>query len=75
MANCNATLLTTDVPNIYSSMRWAERSDGTYYENSRNSLLSQTLKANASDCPYYRNPGFVCPLSAYREPGLFFVQG
>jgi len=75
MANFNANLLTTVIPNIHSLVKWAESHDGTFSENSRDVWIAQTLKANTSDCPYYRNPGFVCPLSAYREPSLFFVQG
>lgn len=33
------------------------------------------LNVYLSDCKYWENPGFVCPLSAYRSPGLFFAQG
>lgn len=75
MANLNATLMTTAIPNLHSLIKWGDRRDGTYSETGQNVRISQTLKTNSSDCPYYRNPGFVCPLSAYRSPGLFFTQG
>jgi hypothetical protein len=28
-----------------------------------------------SNCKYFNNPGFVCPLSAYREPSMFQING
>lgn len=76
MANFNANLITPDVlSDIMNSLRHAERYDGSCTQTDQKMLPAQVLQVYASDCPYWGNPGFVCPLSVYRVPGLFFANG
>ena len=46
---------------------------GNYYEYRLN-WLTQKSAHYQSNCPYYQNPGFVCPLSANRDSGLFVIN-
>ena len=46
---------------------------GTFYENRLNWLTQKSVQ-RSSNCPYYLNPGFVCPLSANRDSGLFVIN-
>ena len=46
---------------------------GKFFEYKVN-WTTQKFVYHTSNCAYYKNPGFVCPLSAYREPGLIFIN-
>lgn len=47
--------------------------DGTYFTHRENKVAMKFINLN-SNCPYYLNPGFVCPLSANRDSGLFVIN-
>lgn len=47
--------------------------DGTYFTYRVNKVAIKFTNLN-SNCPYYLNPGFVCPLSANRDSGLFVIN-
>ncbi len=75
MANFIATKFTTAV-NTAILGKIVQNWDGPYYTNYTQNWLINKLSRYQSDCKYYGNPGFVCPLSAYRPSGgLFFING
>lgn len=47
----------------------------TKLTNTSKCVMATTVKYGFSDCKYFKNPGFVCPLKAYRAENLFFVNG
>ena len=47
----------------------------TNLTNSSKCAVAMTEKYALSDCKYFQNPGFVCPLKAYRAENLFFING
>lgn len=47
----------------------------TKLTNTSKCVMATTVKFAFSDCKYFQNPGFVCPLKAYRAENLFFVNG
>lgn len=47
--------------------------EGTYYTH-RVCWPAQKFLILNSNCKYFQNPGFVCPLSAYRETALFQIN-
>jgi len=71
MANKNATKLNAPIILPKSSEHW----DGPYFTDYQESFAAKKLVYYNSDCKYYRNPGFVCPLSAYRGSTFFFLNG
>jgi hypothetical protein len=52
----------------------AEHFDGSYFTYQVN-WAANKLIYYSSDCKYFNNPGFVCPLSAYRGSTFFFLNG
>jgi hypothetical protein len=47
----------------------------TKLTNTSKCTIATTVKYAFSDCKYFQNPGFVCPLKAYRADNLFFILG
>ncbi len=77
MANKFVNKLDLSVPQTYmpSSFYGKEVFNywGTFFEH-RYNWETQKLVYHSSNCAYYKNPGFVCPLTAYREPGLVLIN-
>lgn len=70
MANKDAFLLDSSI--ILG--KEAEYYGGNYYCY-QNNYNATKLIYYSSDCKYFNNPGFVCPLSAYRGSTFFFING
>lgn len=63
-----------DATSIVNGIKLATKNDGTYFSY-RTCFSAKKITSITSNCKYFNNPGFVCPLSAYREPGLFQING
>jgi len=61
------------------SLLLSDMKAGTNYQtkltNTSKCVMATTVKYGFSDCKYFQNPGFVCPLKAYRAENLFFING
>jgi hypothetical protein len=75
MANKQAMILdTTMVLTLYIADAPVYTNHLPAVERSTNFQASQ-FNFSMDDCKYKENPGFVCPLKAYRAENLFFVNG
>jgi hypothetical protein len=76
MANYTVNKFSTEVVTVTLLGKVVEQYDGPYFTNYNQNWIIYKIERYQSDCKYYRNPGFVCPLSAYRPSGgLFFING